>query len=80
MQLARATWSRAAIYLDPDATFDDDREAVTTLEDAERVARRVLGGAHPTTMGIEAHLHQARAVLRASETLQPTEDLAEEVD
>ena len=29
------------------ATLDDLREAVTTLEDAERTARRVLGGAHP---------------------------------
>ena len=34
------------------ATLDDLREAVTTLEDAERIARRVLGGAHPTTLGI----------------------------
>ena len=31
-----------ALYADPDATLDDDREAVTTLEDAERTARRVL--------------------------------------
>ena len=30
------------------ATLDDLREAVTTLEDTERIARRVLGGAHPT--------------------------------
>ena len=35
---------------DDAATLDDLREAVTTLEDAERIARRVLGGAHPTAM------------------------------
>jgi len=41
-----------ALYKDPDATLDDLREAVTTLEDLERIARRVLGGAHPDTVGI----------------------------
>ncbi len=50
------------------ATLDDIREAVTTLEDAGRIARRVLGGAHPITMGIEATLREARAALRARET------------
>ena len=58
----------AALYLDTDATLDDLREAVTTLEDAERIARRVLGGAHPTKEGIEAALREARAALRARET------------
>ena len=38
-----------ALYEDPGATLDDLREAVTTLEDTERTARRVLGGAHPAT-------------------------------
>ena len=37
------------------ATLDDLREAVTTLEDTERIARRVLGGAHPITEDIEAY-------------------------
>ena len=50
------------------ATLDDLREAVTTLGDAERIARRVLGGAHPTTMNIECHLRASRAALRARET------------
>ena len=36
-----------ALYTDDDATLDDLREAVTTLEDTVRIARRVLGGAHP---------------------------------
>ena len=53
-----------ALYKDTDATLDDLREAVTTLEDVERTARRVLGGAHPTTEGIERDLRKARAALR----------------
>ena len=57
-----------AHYKDSDATLDDLREAVTTLEDAGRIARRVLGGAHPITMGIERHLRNAQAALRARET------------
>ena len=57
-----------ALFKDDCATLDDLREAVTTLEDTERIARRVLGGAHPTTGGIEAALRGARAALRARET------------
>ena len=57
----------AALYHDP-ATPDDLREAVTTLEDTERTARRVLGGASPTTVGIERDLQNARALLSARET------------
>ena len=48
-------------------TLDDLREAVTTLEDTARIARRVLGGAHPDTVNIEANLRDARAALRARE-------------
>jgi hypothetical protein len=50
------------------ATLDDDREAVTTLQDAERTARRVFGGSHPLTVDIEVSLRDARAALRARET------------
>ena len=46
---------------DPGATLDDLREAVTTLEDAERIARRVLGRSHPLTVDIEDDLQNARA-------------------
>ena len=53
------------------ATLDDIREAVTTLDDVARIARRVLGGAHPTTKNIEAALRDARVVLRARETTPP---------
>ena len=57
-----------ALWRDPAATLDDLREAVTTLEDIARIARRVLGGAHPLTLGIERSLQKARNVLHARET------------
>ena len=47
--------------------LDDVREAVTTLDDEAPIARRVLGGAHPITTGIEGALRLARATLRARE-------------
>ena len=50
------------------ATLDDAREAVTTLEDAERISRRVLGSAHPLTQSIERALQIGRVVLAARET------------
>ena len=61
-----------ALYNDPSASLDDLREAVTTLEDAERIARRVLGGAHPVMVDMERSLRVARAALRAREA-QPGE-------
>jgi len=60
-----------ALYGDADAspaTLDDLSEAVTTLEDGERIARRVLGGAHPVVSTMEVSLRDARAALRARET------------
>ena len=60
-----------ALYQDDGATLDDLREAVTTLEDTERIARRVLGGTHPTTEGIEAALREARAALCVREPMPP---------
>ena len=53
------------LYKDDAVTLDDLREAVETLEDAGRTARRVLGGAHPTAAGMEKSLRDARAALRA---------------
>ena len=50
------------------ATLDGLREAVTTLEDAEQIARRVLGGAYPLGVLIERELQRARAALGARET------------
>jgi len=59
-----------ALYKDG-ATLDDLREAVTTLEEIEPIARRVFGGAHPITAGIESALQIAQAGLRARETPPP---------
>ena len=53
---------------DPAATLDDLREVVTTYEETERTARRVLGGAHPLAPTIELYLLETRAVLRARES------------
>ena len=62
-------WNYAtALYKNPGALLDDLREAMTTLEETERTARRVLGGAHPMTNAIEKSLQNVRAVLRARET------------
>ena len=49
-----------ALFNDPSATLDDLHEAVTTLEEVDQIARRVLGGAHPTTRTLEDHLRDAR--------------------
>ena len=38
------------------------------LEDAGRIARRVLGSDHPFTVPLETFLRNARAALRANET------------
>ena len=61
-----------ALYEDDAATLDDLHEAVTSLEDAERIARRVLGSAHPNAMKIEQCLQKSRAALRAREETQPS--------
>ena len=63
----RLTYARS-LFDDPTATLDDLHEAVTMLEDAGRIARRVMGGAHPLTVDIEGELRNARAALHARET------------
>jgi hypothetical protein len=68
--LMRSNYAEA-LWRDPAATLDDLREAVTTLEDVARTARRVLGGAHPITAGVGRELLKARATLRARETPPP---------
>ena len=61
-------WMHArALYRDSGATLDDVREAVTTLEETDRIGRRVFGGSHPHTAEIEKELRYARAALRARE-------------
>ena len=57
-----------ALYRADGATLEDLREAVTTLEDTERTARRVLGGARPLTKSLVKSLHASRAALAARET------------
>ena len=65
----RLRWYYAqALYRNAGATLDELREAVTVLEDSERTARRVFGGAHPLTACFEEDLRNARAALRARET------------
>ena len=63
----RTVYARA-LFLDAGATLEDLREAVTTLGDVVRIARRVFGGEHPLTMALGEDLQDARAALRARET------------
>ena len=56
-----------ALHHDDGATLDDLSEAVTTLEETARTARRVMGSAHPLTSVIKESLQAARAALRARE-------------
>jgi tetratricopeptide (TPR) repeat protein len=59
-------WNYASVLVNADdATLDDIREAATTLEETERIARRVFGGTHPIVTGVEQALQQARAGLVA---------------
>jgi hypothetical protein len=65
----KTRWNYAkALYRNASATLNDLREAVATLDELTRTARRVLGGANPVTTGIEDNLRRARAALRARET------------
>ncbi len=66
VNIARKIYAKA-LCKDPAATLDDLREAVTTLEDAERTTRRVFGGEHPFARAIEGDLRNACAALRARE-------------
>ena len=68
----RLRWNYArALSEDDGVTLDDLREAVTTFEDVERIAQRVVGGAHPLTKLFESHLRRARAALRGREDAEP---------
>ena len=62
-------WASHAI----DATLSllrliDGVEGERTLEDLAPTTRRVMGGAHPTTDGVESDLQNARDALHARET------------
>ena len=64
----RKIFAMALYKDDAAATLDDLREAENTLEETAGIARRVFGGAHPVTTGIEGTLQNARAALAARET------------
>ena len=59
------------LYHDPGATLDDLREAVAMLEEIERTARRVLGGAHPLVLALEGSMRLSREALHARESGAP---------
>jgi len=65
------------LYKDSQATLDDFRESVTTLEDSERTALRVFGGAHPLTVQIEQCLRDSRAALRARDDVESLREAVE---
>ena len=60
-------WTDTRALLNQCSMLGDLREAVDTAEELETTARRVLGGAHPTTSAIEHHLLAAREALAAHE-------------
>ena len=66
MLMMRKNYAKA-LYYDEGATLDDLREAVETVEEAERIARRIFGSVHPQVVDIEESLRDARAALRARE-------------
>ena len=61
-QALQMRWTFAKLYVNDSAKLDDIREAVTTLEDVERRARRVFGGAHPLTTAIGRDLRRVQAL------------------
>ena len=67
----RSVYART-LYEDADATVDDLREAVSTLEDTDRIARRVFGNSHPNVLNIERNLEDSRAALDAREAQSST--------
>ena len=73
----RTTYAQT-LYMDPAATPDDLREAVTMLEETERIARRVLGGAHPLTLDIDATLRNAREIHAIREELEANQAALDE--
>ena len=62
----KTRWQYAkALYKDSDATLDERREAVRTLEETERTARRVLGASHPLAVRIGRDLKKSRVAHKA---------------
>ena len=63
----------SALGKDNRATFNDLIEAVRTYEDTERIARRVLGGAHPLASAIERGLRKLESMLAVRECSTSTQ-------
>jgi hypothetical protein len=62
----RVRWLYAvALYMDPTATLDELREAVTTLESVAPTWKRIFGPVHPETPLIHGALNEAREALTA---------------
>jgi len=59
-----------ALYIADGASLDDLREAVNTLEDTVRVARRIFGGSYPLVTSMQKFSQEARAALAIEEYLQ----------
>ena len=78
----RMRWCYARVLCqDTGAALADLREAVTTLEDTTRIARRLLGSAHTLTSGIDGTLQSARAALAARETpCPPATSMADKIE
>ena len=64
----RMRWYHARALDLKGATVNDLRESMTSFEGTLRMARRVLGGAHPIVALIEVDLRATRAALRARES------------
>ena len=58
-----------SLYKDDGASLDDLCEAVATLEDVERTARRIFGDSYPFVLEIESELRFVRSALRRCERL-----------
>jgi len=71
-----------ALRNDTGATLGDLREAVTTLEESERIGRRVFGISRPLVTGLGDILRDSRAAIRAREASVPGEvtSICEAVD
>ena len=71
------SWNYArALYENASATLNDVCEAVTTLEETKRKARRVMGRAHPLAMNIESSLRESREALSARDVSSISEAFA----
>ena len=63
-------WTYAqTFYRNGGASLDEVREAVATLEDVERTARRIFGDSYPFVLEIESELRFVRSALRRCERL-----------